>query len=597
MLCNEVVSHPCVWIEGKAKVRDLVHEMVEKIVTTPIPCNDGGEEPSRWNKVYDQKSELWVEYTRHTRNEAARYIHEDGTVYNVYQLSEYNGEALDEDGYLWEVKDDAPYNDFNPIEYRTGRKINVVGFYVDSTYYEIPGALAVLIDVNPNIPESMFENPWDKYKAYLVKHSRVNYLGEEVEDVNWNGYKIVAEMPDDWNYFLYKGSILLYRKRVFDPNDQEYEYTNITYRRNSYNVRDSVYFNSSIKSFPCISIFECEIDNQIYNVYFEKPVDNNNYIIVKYDVQISLMGNVIGASKETYELACDLESIGYDKTPIIINQEEAYKAYERQINDEFVPPYLSLNDEGSPPSYFFFSCDITDSWVSQKKKPETQMVHYYISMNNYRLLIILEGDPGYDFDSYYRSFAYIGKFNSFNNEDNETNFAVTVGMGELEKNKTGFKVSDVDKKNNPTYTKYGRYTSDGMTTISVLRGATGIPYQEYRPALLTQLPNYPNVGTLPSGLKRLLLERHGFQESKWTNHIHASPVYIVNGYEGYRGYLDGLVAVYSHNILNGDELEYDNGSYIEVYKFFNLRSPVNMFNMSAAPNISVAILKEINNKE
>ena len=98
------------------------------------------------------------------------------------------------------------------------------------------------------------------------------------------------------------------------------------------------------------------------------------------------------------------------------------------------------------------------------------------------------------------------------------------------------------------------------------------------------------------------MDEDGFQASLWTKHYHASPVYLAHQSEGYRGYLDGCVAISDHNLINLDELLVDTevvkpggGTWIEVYKFFSIaRSPVNLFRMSANPfNMAIAILKEI----
>jgi hypothetical protein len=76
---------------------------------------------------------------------------------------------------------------------------------------------------------------------------------------------------------------------------------------------------------------------------------------------------------------------------------------------------------------------------------------------------------------------------------------------------------------------------------------------------------------------------------------------MAHQFEGYRGYLDSVIAINDHNLINLDELIVDTeepkpggGTWTEVYKFFSLKSPVSMFDMSANPNgMTVAILKEV----
>src|SRR5690606_13479109 len=141
----------------------------------------------------------------------------------------------------------------------------------------------------------------------------------------------------------------------------------------------------------------------------------------------------------------------------------------------------------------------------------------WLSVNNNRVCIVIEGDPSPDIDAYYRSFAYIGKIIPFNDSDQYGNFGITVGMGDLDTNKTGFVPDDIKQDKNPQYSGFGRYTSNGMYSFSMLRTRSQVLFQAYYPAFITQLPNYGSVGTLPPGLAKLELERNGFQASEWTS--------------------------------------------------------------------------------
>lgn len=601
------LSKPCAWIEGETTVKDLITTLADKLTNAQIPLLNGEVEESNWKILYQEREHNYVTYARSTITVAGKYIHENGKESTVYKIPTEPQEYKASDGYFYEAKPDSPvgrYSDTYP-EIRTGKRISFAPFEYEGEMVEVENALVTLVDMYPDLPESAFENKWEKYQAYVVKHARKDYMDREIEDENWNYYKLVAPLPDDWTYFLHKGSTILVGRYQEYINGEWRIYNKTLSIRNNYNV-DHYRFTPTYHEVSEKLVLECNTDDgRKYSVYFEKPLDSNNYIKVQYGVEIKHSKNievVPGESylpEESYLSACDLNTIGAGKTPQIIDEHEAYKAYERQENGLFSIGELELGGVASPVSYWFFSENSTKDWLIPNMRGKESVVRYWISFNNDRALIVLEGDPNFEFESFYRSFAYIGKFNTLNPEDTENNFAVTVGMGALDKDRTGFEYKDINKKSNAEYAKYGAFTSNGMDTVSVYRGISNLPYQEYVPAFLVQLPNYPTVGTLPPGIKRLVLADYLFQPSRWTDHVHSSPIYLVNGYEGYRGHLDGIVAIYDQYMRNGDELEWEVGEYIEVYKFFNITAPVSFLDRSPAPGgvMSVAILKEIRRRD
>ena len=594
MQCPSKVSRPCAWIEGETTVKNLIADLADRLVNAEIPLLDGGVEASKWEILYKEREHNYVTYEPHTKSVNAKYIHTDGNVYDVMKIPNYTKDKFTDDlGYLNEISKDAPYNKSNYEDYYTGRRVNVVGFNYNGVYYEIPDALVVLVDVQPNLLEKDLENPWEKYQAYMVKHVRESYYYGEVEDEEWNYYKIVAPMPDDWTYNIWK------RGFVYSNYTEYHNYETYYYSRkvtvSGYRPRHT-YFNTEYHEVSEKLVLKCNTsDSNNYNVYFEKPLNSNNYIKVQYGVDIKHQKNMVGIPEESYLLSCDLDTIGAGKTPVITDELEAYKAFERQLNREYERGELELGGIKSPVSNWFFSENSTKKWLVPNMRGKGSVVRYWISFNNDRALILLEGDPNFEFESFYRSFAYIGKFNPLNPNDTKTNFAITVGMGAADKNKTGYEMRDITKESNPEYAKYGAFTSNGMDTVSVYRGISNLPYQEYVPAFLVQLPNYPSIGTLPPGVGRLVLADHLFQPSTHTDHVHSSPIYLVNGYEGYRGYLDGVVAIYDQHMRNGDELDWEVDDYIETYKFFNINVPISFLDKSPAPGgiMSIAILKEI----
>lgn len=194
-------------------------------------------------------------------------------------------------------------------------------------------------------------------------------------------------------------------------------------------------------------------------------------------------------------------------------------------------------------------------------------IHYYGSVNNDRFAMVLEGDSTVNYNDYLISFGYCGRIKSFAEgiEDIDGNFALTV--------KTDGTIS--------SSTTYGDYTANGMTDIMMYKTRTGVPYQAHSPAFITLQ-------------KVTLTNQTGFNASEWTNKYHLSPVYVAHNYrDGYRGYLDGVVALDRRNIVHKDELIVTNPDSTEDrYKYFNIMS-ANSF-MANSPNDSygLAIIKK-----
>ena len=401
MECPSRVSKPCAWIDGEATVKNLITDLGNKLVTAKIPLLDGGNEPSKWEILYKEREHNYVTYEPYTQIVNGRYIHEDGNEYEVMKIPDYTKDIFtDDSGYLNEITNNAPYDKSNYEGYYTGKKINTAGFDYDGVHYEIPNALVVLIDVQPNLLEKDLENPWEKYQAYMVKHVRESVYSGEVEDKEWNYYKIVAPMPDDWTYNLWRNGFVYSRYSEYH-NDEVYHYSRMASTQD-YRLQHT-YFYTEYHEVSEKLVLECNTtDNKKYNVYFEKPLDSNNYIRAQYGVDIKYQKNLKDIPENSYLLACDLDTIGAGKKPQIINELEAYKAFERQLNKEYEQGELELGGTMSPISNWFFSENSTEKWMIPNMRGKESVVRYWISFNNDRALIILEGDPNFEFESFYR---------------------------------------------------------------------------------------------------------------------------------------------------------------------------------------------------
>lgn len=218
-------------------------------------------------------------------------------------------------------------------------------------------------------------------------------------------------------------------------------------------------------------------------------------------------------------------------------------------------------------------------------------VYLYMNVMNNRLSLVAVGDPAVHFEDYRKSFLYVGALKPFkyNMEDVAGNIMLTAGAVAAE---PAAPIAPHD---------YGQYTSFGNNTLQMLATKSGIRFQKHYPAFITQAPQpgkaYKDASLGDTGL---LLEPQGFNASAWTRRYHLSPIYVVHGYDGYRGSLDACIAVSKNNILHLDELIIDvdpsdttKKHKQEVYRYFDHNTEQNFMNYSANVKMGVAFLKEV----
>lgn len=586
------------YIENECQSQDLIYALADEITGAAWTGNDGAAVINRWEEVYRQDPTVWTTYKEAFRTVNGVYKDTDGVSYSVYVIADYSldtrvNQNMDASGFLYEI--------FSSSDTRTGRKIQIN----KTVTYTPVGATE---PVTTNLVGLLLASTSDGVK--ILKQKRSELDGSTMTDKNWNEFVIEGDLPPscgDYAVFLANGTW------VYDYQP----YTNYSINRATYSFSERYYTADVLNYYEKTVALKAQPDDASgaagdeYFVMFKVPHDQYNYFDVYYGKGFE--GDALdGTPSESYTRACDLKTIKIGSAPTIINQKEAEAAYKRQASTTTIFPSESwekdidgVTEIKSPPAHYFFGADSIVTWLQSKKRRPDYWVSYSLSINNDRLNTILEGDPAPDMDAYYRSFAYIGRTVPFAPYDYPNNFGVTVGMGDLETGKTGFLPADINQDTSPKYSGFGRYTSNGMYSMSMLRTRSSVLFQAYYPAFITQLPNYPSVGTLPPELSRLLVEKNGFQPSIWTDRYHASPIYLVHQFEGYRSYLEGTVAINDHNLINGDELivdteewkdpeDHSKGTYTEVYKFFSLSSPVNFFKRSANPNsMTIAILKEV----
>ncbi|WP_312113534.1 hypothetical protein [Brevibacillus reuszeri] len=602
-------SKKVAWIEGEVTADVLINKLADEIANAKIP-----DTTNRWEKVFEVNEDKWVTYTKTSvANTQGTYKHTDGKTYQVYKLPDLRDlkavsagtPLVDKDGYIYET------NGYGNT--KTGKKIQVNEFvYTDEEGNEITLSVPGLLVVNVN--EDDPTNTVGK-KCYVLQQGKYELDGVTfTPGLEWNEYRLITQLPSDWNDLIekkqwtvyYYGSASSYWTYV---NASPYTFGMVKYTANPVHFYDRTVV---LKTVPDVPTGEA---SNVYYVMLKHPTGQYNYVDVYYGKEFTGK-NPSGSSADTYSRACDIRTVIHGKVPVILNQKEAELQYRKWNNpdeeNKYNPPqeawaldYDEKVEIKSPPSHFFYGADSVVSWVPNKKRRPDYWVEYNISVSNDRVAIVIVGDPSPDMDAYYNSFAYIGKTIPFADYDQKGNFGITVGMGDLTKEKSGFLPSDIKQDSNQTYSGWGRYTSNGMYSFSMLQTRSSVYFQAYYPAFITQLPNYSGVGTIPPELSKMVLEKNGFQMSKWTKRYHASPIYLVHQFEGYRGYLDSVVAIEDHNLINKDELVVDTeepkdpqnpeaGNWTEVYKFFKTNTPVNFFKYSPNPTDStIAILKEV----
>lgn len=126
---------------------------------------------------------------------------------------------------------------------------------------------------------------------------------------------------------------------------------------------------------------------------------------------------------------------------------------------------------------------------------------------------------------------------------------------------------------------WGVNTATGVQDVSMYkaRSGDGTYYQKHQASFITP---------------EEFMKKDAFNPSRWTNKFHLSPLYIVHGYDGYRGWLQDVVAVDDSSIVHLDELIVNKGqANEEIYKYFKLTAPFSLMQNSANTNYGIGIKK------
>lgn len=125
---------------------------------------------------------------------------------------------------------------------------------------------------------------------------------------------------------------------------------------------------------------------------------------------------------------------------------------------------------------------------------------------------------------------------------------------------------------------YGVGTANGVTDISMYRTRGGAYYQQHRVAFHTP---------------EEFMTKIGFNPSSFTGKVYVSCISVVHPFDGYRGTLDGVVAVDGTSLAPIDELVVNKGQPDEeVYKFFAINAPYSFISSSANSFYGIAVKKQ-----
>lgn len=605
------------FIEGESTAIDLIYSLADEITSAVIPTLEGSTVPNKWEETYRAEGSMYVEYNSTTSTTPGKYKHTDGKLYNIYKIS-LSGNALSyvkADNSLAEVTATGAANP-------TGNSLKLDQSF---SYTDPNNALKTIATMTtPDVLLAFTPNDSTIYgfDTHILIQGFYETDGSFVYDNSWDNFVSVGTLTNyDLSYWANMSSKYLVYRYVYSYQQDELRYVAFADVFKAYSFNKVSYTAKPVIQVPRTVVLKTTPDVPVgisprdYYVMLEQRVDDFNFIDVSYGVGFRNISAPIGDPKDTYNKICNPSTVVKEGAiPTIISQLEAHRyqkkallgntPYKKGVN-EWDKDVTGTKDMQSPRSHFFTGRDSTTTWVVDKKRRSDYAVRYCLSVNNNRVAMILEGDPAPSIADYYRSFGYIGKITPFNPYDHAGNFGVTVGMGHLVKAQTNFVEADI-KEDTVQYGQWGEYTSNGMWSMSMFNTRSNVFFQAHHPSFLTQMPDYSAAGTIPPALRRLLLDDDRFQSSIWTEKYHGSPIYIVHRAEGYRGFMDGVVVLEDHNIVNGDELLVDTkilkdetdptkGTWTEVYKFFSSNTPVNFFTKySAAPgNVSVAILKEI----
>ena len=205
--------------------------------------------------------------------------------------------------------------------------------------------------------------------------------------------------------------------------------------------------------------------------------------------------------------------------------------------------------DGTTATWYEQEYSITENSV--KGFGNDTIIYYYLNANANRMVLSCESDPalGLTYDRRV-SWLYLGKIVPFSKDDITGNFAITVGCNYKEIQMGSYDMSKWDTNQRIAkkqydevgYTRpdtYGLETATAQDDILMWETSSGLLHQRHYPSVVTHRDDI-NISR--------------FNSSNWTDDYYLSPIYVAHGEDGFRGYLDGVMAIHKHSIVHRDEL-------------------------------------------
>lgn len=125
---------------------------------------------------------------------------------------------------------------------------------------------------------------------------------------------------------------------------------------------------------------------------------------------------------------------------------------------------------------------------------------------------------------------------------------------------------------------WGANTATGVVDICMYQTKSGIYFQKHLASFITP---------------EEYLDKEVFNPSRWTNKFHLSPLYVVHGYDGYRGFLKDVVVVDDSSIVHLDDLVVNKDTpNPQYYKYFKIKAPFSVLSSSPNARYGIAIKKD-----
>ncbi len=556
MLQDFLRNIPVYWREGECRARDLLKTLAAEITK---PYEDG--KTNTWEVValadYYRSGAAQPKH----RDVYGRYIDADDNVYDVYKFTSITTNTKQQTVDYYEGTDVTTDVDFTLQypDFTTSLQNKFFVFLINGGQNE-PSTVLLVDQPDPQLNEFVVPDgrqpitlPPQRFMT-LWKLAGAKTRGSTYSFPEYNDYferqtldKFIAVKPLPY-YIVGSGTYYEPVGTIGNSVIQTVYIDTYTFQAHQFNELYYTYYDQ----YP-VCTFKCTVNidgnTKDWYVRFYDPMDARH-------IEITLV--------EDYEF-----------TPEYIDEYEQHRSYEES---------WSLQ---SPTYYWFYGKSILSSGSIYQRSSDW-WVQYWISMDNNHLSMVLEGDPAPGFDAYFTSFAYIGAIVPFNNEDVNNNFSITCGFGDNDTRRKEINQDVLTIRIDMNRRQYGPNTASGAYDIMMYKTRTDILFQRYNIAFTTPFANMPSYDKKN-------------KPGSWTNKFHATPIYVIHPYEGYRGWLQDVVAI-EPQLLQDDELIVDfevlddEGQTIPIshtYRYFNLKGNINVLQYGNTPNanFTVAIRK------